>query len=98
MSVRRASDSLKSSIARKLCLKHPERIATHQLVNKGPAVDSYYCEKCSIMLASQGYNVIKLNAINPMAHNTIKRNSVGHKSERASINKRNYSIISNRKN
>ena len=43
------------------CPNHPDKVVTHKLI--GPDIDEEisYCEKCSIMLASQGFNVVKLN-------------------------------------
>ena len=64
MSVRK--DSLTSSHAYRMCCKHPEKVATHQLLSKNAIPDAFYCEKCSIMLASQGYNVMKLASLHNM--------------------------------
>jgi hypothetical protein len=94
MSVRRTSESLQSSIGQRTCLKHPERFATHQLANKGGHNDVYYCEKCSIMLASQGYNVIKLSSVSPI---TARKGSVSSRNSKGSVS-RQHSILSNRKN
>jgi hypothetical protein len=64
MSVRKATESLKSSSGRRICSKHPERQATHFYAGASPNTDIFYCEKCSIMLASQGFNVVKLAPAN----------------------------------
>lgn len=64
MSVRKPAESLNSSYTNRACAKHPERLATHYYGNKGQGFETFYCEKCSIMLASQGYNVIKITSIN----------------------------------
>ncbi len=91
MSVRK--DSLNSSHAYRLCCKHPEKMATHQLLSKNAHPDSFYCEKCSIMLASQGYNVMKLTSVpNMMA----KKDSISSRNSRSS-SCRQHAIPSNRK-
>lgn len=93
MSVRK--DSLQANYIQKACFKHPEKPASHQLLGKGSMHDSFYCEKCSIMLASQGYNVIKLTTINntPFA----KKDSTSSKHSRSSSS-RHCPLPSNRKN
>ena len=45
------------------CPNHPEKPVTHTLLNPGIPHSVSYCEKCSIMLASQGFNVIKISQI-----------------------------------
>lgn len=62
MSVRKTADSLDSSCNWKACVNHSERAATHQLISKSGHSEMFYCEKCSIMLASQGFTVMKLSA------------------------------------
>lgn len=63
MSVRKTLDhTTDSSKGCKNCVNHGERAATHQLVSKSGHSDMFYCEKCSIMLASQGFTVMKLSA------------------------------------
>lgn len=93
MSVRR--DSLQSSQAHRVCVKHPEKLATHQLAGKTSPHEAFYCEKCSIMLASQGYNVIKLTNIVSMP--ATRKGSFSSRNSRGSCSKQ-FSILSNRKN
>ena len=62
MSVRKTTDSLESSSGWKSCVNHGDRIATHQLISKSGHSEMFYCEKCSIMLASQGFTVMKLSS------------------------------------
>jgi hypothetical protein len=40
------------------CLNHPKKSATHCLISDQEKIN--YCEKCSIMLASQGFDVLKI--------------------------------------
>lgn len=42
------------------CLEHPSKLATHQLIGSECTDFLLYCEKCSIMLASQGFNVRRI--------------------------------------
>lgn len=42
------------------CLNHPDKPATHQLAASDTPVPMPYCEKCSIMLASQGFSIGKI--------------------------------------
>ena len=42
------------------CLNHPNRTAVYE--TKGESTERYvYCEKCSILLASQGFKVMKIS-------------------------------------
>jgi hypothetical protein len=43
------------------CSNHHQKQATHCLQSTETYEIMYYCEKCSIMLASQGFNILKLN-------------------------------------
>lgn len=74
MSVRKTNESLESSTSCRTCVNHADRLASHQLVSSSAHPDMFYCEKCSIMLASQGFSVVKLNpgtrrSANPTARN-----------------------------
>ena len=62
MSVRKTADSLEPCSGVKACVNHADRIATHQLISKSGHSEMFYCEKCSIMLASQGFTVMKLSS------------------------------------
>ena len=42
------------------CHNHPDKPATHVLPQPHPHPQLHYCEKCSIMLASKGHNLLKL--------------------------------------
>lgn len=45
----------------KYCHDHMGRIAAYQLLTPAAKPDLFYCEKCSIKLASQGHTVLRLN-------------------------------------
>lgn len=42
------------------CCNHPDKPATHSLLHPHAHLPLPYCEKCSIMLASKGHNILKL--------------------------------------
>lgn len=61
MSVRRTPNLKESNPGLRHCITHQDRIATHQLLNTADTSQFFYCEKCSIKFASQGFTVLKLN-------------------------------------
>ena len=61
MSVRKTSESIESNLGWRNCVNHSDRVASHQLMGNSNHSDVFYCEKCSIMLASQGFSVMKLS-------------------------------------
>ena len=61
MSVNKETVKKHKTLPGKTCLNHQDRKASYQLLRSTGALDIFYCEKCSIKLASQGHSVLRLN-------------------------------------
>ena len=47
------------------CENHPTKKGKYSVLSEDEGEEIYYCEKCAILLASQGFKVIKLEPEQP---------------------------------